>query len=169
MDKTTKALAIAFFIVIVYAVFLYAGAGILAPQQAVSYHMMNFSTPETGILNVFAIALALAAGAIVFLVLREDEIKKKANVKDSDIKIMKKAMAELSKGAPTKDRDLEVIKKALAELLKDKMEREIPNEQKLKIIKPALTAEEKKALDEIEKAGEITQDSLRFRRTRPIT
>ncbi len=33
----------------------------------------------------------------------------------------------------------------------------------LKIIKKALSADENAAIDEIEKAGEITQDSLRFR------
>lgn len=47
--------------------------------------------------------------------------------------------------------------------MKDKLAREIPQEQKREIIKTALTEEEKKALFEIEKAGEITQDSLRFR------
>lgn len=62
-----------------------------------------------------------------------------------------------------KDEEIKVIKKALAELLKEKMEREIPPEQELKILKKALTTEEKKALAEVEKAGEITQDSLRFR------
>ncbi|MBI4053501.1 MAG: hypothetical protein HY394_05715 [Candidatus Diapherotrites archaeon] len=39
----------------------------------------------------------------------------------------------------------------------------ISKEQELEILKKALNGGEKKVLDEVEKAGEITQDSLRFR------
>jgi uncharacterized membrane protein len=45
-------------------------------------------------------------------------------------------------------------------LFKDKTDKE---EDNLKIIRKALSEDEKKILDEIKKAGEITQDSLRFR------
>jgi|SRR3989344_2089993 len=44
--------------------------------------------------------------------------------------------------------------------------REVPNSEgknELSIIKKALSNDEKKILEEIQKAGEITQDSLRFR------
>ncbi|VVB59309.1 Uncharacterised protein [uncultured archaeon] len=162
-DKGIKALAMVLLIILLYFVFLYAGKTILVPGGTLGNHMMNFSTPETGILNAYAIALAIAAGAVVFLILREEETKEKIKVQDTDIEVIKKAMAEIAKGTPSKDKELGVIKKALAELLKEKFERQIPPEQELKIIKKALTEEEKKAIAEIEKAGEITQDSLRFR------
>lgn len=162
INRNAKAALITALIIVLYLVFLYAGKAVLEPEEQFRHHMMNFTTPETGISNIFAIALALAGGAIVFLALREEELQKKAKVTDECVEVMKKAMAEISRGA-RKDTELEVIKKALAELLKERMAREILPEQKREIIKAALTSEEKKMLAEIEKAGEITQDSLRFR------
>lgn len=162
LSQNEKALAITILIIVLYIVFLYAGQAVLVPEETFGHHMMNFNTPAAGVLNIFAIALALAGGGIVFLILRDEELLEKTKVRDKDIEVMTRAMAEIAKGA-SKDKEIEVIKKALAELLKEKMVREIPPEQKREIIKPALTSEEKKALAEIEKAGEITQDSLRFR------
>ncbi len=160
-DKNTQALAIALLILLLYFAFLYATKSAVSPEESFGHHMMNFTTPSSGLANIFALSLALAGGAIVFLLLKEGELKERAEVKDRDVEIIKKAVAHMAK--KPKDEELALIKKALAELLKEKMEREIPPEQELKILKKALTQEEKKALAEVEKAGEITQDSLRFR------
>jgi len=162
IDLNTQALAIAVLILVLYFIFLYATKSAVSPEETLGHHMMNFSTPLTGVTNVLALALALAGGAIVFLVLREGRLKEKAEVNDKDLEIIKRAVAQMSKKS-AKDGELEVIKKALSELLKEKLEREVPQEQELKILKKALTKEEKKALAEVEKTGEITQDSLRFR------
>ena len=48
-------------------------------------------------------------------------------------------------------------------LIKPKEHNQENKQREIEIIKKALSDDEKKALEEIQKAGEITQDSLRFR------
>lgn len=79
IDKNLKAALFALLIVALYAAFLYAGKTILGAEETFGRHMMNFSEPESAIINIFSIALAIACGAIVFLFLAKKSLKSARN------------------------------------------------------------------------------------------
>ncbi len=120
VDNVSKIVLVIIIAIIVYFLLFLITSLLLIPKQtpmmqmmgeAMGTNIMNFSTTNSIIINIFSLIFAAGAGFFASLYLF---------------------------GLQSKDKEYSIMRKALSE-------------------------DEKAILDEIKKAGEITQDSLRFR------
>jgi len=115
-----------------------------------------------GIDNVTKILLILLIGVILyfvmFMVLSPFLIKEPTSMAE----MMNQIMGS-NNNSPTINLASLIIALVVALIVSFYLFKRDVKEQEYKIIRRALSEDEKKILDEIKKAGEITQDSLRFR------
>lgn len=109
-------------------------------------NIFNFSTSKESMLNIIALIISVGIGFVVSLIIKTAEPKAsiERNVEHS---------RQSQQDAESQNRNSQ----------NTDVHRKISKEHELSILKKALSKDEKLILEEIEKSGEITQDSLRYR------
>ena len=137
MHTATKILIVIFIIIFFYLLFFLALSPFFIQQPRsmadIMRQMMGFSTQTSVVLNALSLILAIGIGILISVLILPHEPK-------TEIKEVKE--------------ELHREKKSILREMKEK---------EFSIIKRALTEDEKKVVSEIERAGKITQDSLRAR------
>jgi len=118
--------------------------------------------------NVTKIVLILLIGVIfyfvIFSILKPFFIAEPTQMRDMMSQIMGSDIMNFSSSSPpTRNLVSLIVAIAIALIVSFYLFKRDVKEQEYKIIRRALSEDEKAILDEIKKAGEITQDSLRYR------
>ena len=141
LDDASKLLSAALAVVIVYALASYAVNSYLSPQQQNfgPMHMRNFYQQDSSSLaNTVSLLFAAGAGlAMLYYIL----MRKKPERREGETE--RREFEEQERKHPQRSR--------------------ISKSDELKILSKALSKDEKSIMEQIARAKEITQDSLRFR------